>query len=68
MHQNIIELNKHQRELILEGLRYLRSSRRFEFRPTSAPPDPRRENDLQEIAGLMQHMEAASESPVQARL
>lgn len=68
MQQNIIELNKHQRDLILEGLRYLRSSRRFEFRPTSAPPDERRENDLMEIAGLMQHMETGSESPVQARL
>jgi hypothetical protein len=52
-----VDLSKEQRELLLEGLRYLRSSRRYEFREPSAPPDVRRETDLREIAGLMSRLD-----------
>lgn len=55
--QLTLAVTQHQRDLLLEGLRYLRSSRRYEFRETSAPPDPRREGDLQEISGLMGRLE-----------
>src|SRR5215467_3510250 len=30
-----LELTQHQRDLVLEGLRYIRSSRRYEFREPS---------------------------------
>jgi hypothetical protein len=48
-----LDLTPHQRDLVLEGLRYIRSSRRFEFREPSAPRDERRESDLRTIAELM---------------
>lgn len=48
-----LELTPHQRDLVLEGLRYIRSSRRFEFRDPGAPPDERREGDLRVIGELM---------------
>lgn len=65
MSENLsVDLNKYQRDLLLEGLRYLRSSRRFEFRETSAPPDPRRTGDLQEIAVLMNQLDSGAEAPV----
>jgi hypothetical protein len=54
-----MELSTRERELILEGLRYVRSSRRFEFREPLAPPDPRRENDLKDIAELTNRLEGA---------
>jgi hypothetical protein len=50
-------LTPQQRELIAEGLRYLRSSRRYEFRDPLAPNDPRRDTDLKEIAGLMSRLD-----------
>lgn len=61
-----VELTSNQRELLLEGLRYLRSSRRFEFREPLAPPDPRREEDLKKIATLMNQLGSGIESPVRA--
>lgn len=48
-----LELTPHQRDLVLEGLRYIRSSRRFEFRAPSSPPDERRDGDLRVIGELM---------------
>lgn len=52
-----LSLSSAQRELIVEGLRYLRSSRRYEFRNPHSPSDPRRDNDLREIAGLMTRLD-----------
>jgi hypothetical protein len=52
-----LDLSKHQRELLLEGLRYIRSSRRYEFREPQAPPDERRDGDLREIAGLISQLD-----------
>lgn len=67
MNENqMVELTNNQRELLLEGLRYLRSSRRFEFREPLAPPDPRREDDLRKIATLMDQLGSGLESPVRA--
>ena len=58
----MLTINQKQRELLLEGLRYIRSCRRFEFRPTSAGPDPKREGDLKIIAELMQQLEVDSDN------
>ena len=67
MNENqMVELSNNQRELLLEGLRYLRSSRRYEFREPLAPPDPRREDDLHEIAALMNQLGTGLEAPVRA--
>lgn len=54
-----MELSPRDRELLLEGLRYVRSSRRYEFREPLAPPDARREKDLQDIAELTNRLEGA---------
>jgi hypothetical protein len=54
-----LELTQHQRDLVLEGLRYIRSSRRFEFREPSAGRDERRETDLRTIAELMGQLDPA---------
>lgn len=63
-----LELTPHQRDLVLEGLRYIRSSRRFEFRAPASPPDERREGDLRAIGELMGQLdpEAASTTRVKA--
>ena len=61
MIQNLtIEVNSQQRDLLLQGLRYIRSSRRLEFRDPLAPPDEKREGELKEIAGLMTQLEGKS--------
>lgn len=62
-----LEINAYQRDLLLEGLRYLRSSRRFEFREPLAPPDERREGDLREIACLMGQLDSSTGTAVSAQ-
>ena len=61
-----VELTQHQRDLVLEGLRYIRSSRRFEFREPSQPRDERRETDLRTIAELMGQLDPAGAVHAQA--
>ena len=63
-----LELTQHQRDLVLEGLRYIRSSRRFEFREPSQPRDERREGDLRTIAELMGQLDptGAVHAPAEA--
>ncbi len=61
-----LELTQHQKDLVLEGLRYIRSSRRFEFREPSQPRDERRENDLRTIAELMGQLDPGTGVPAQA--
>jgi len=68
MNENVmVELTQHQRDLLLEGLRYIRSSRRYEFRETSAPPDERRTTDLRVISELMGQLDPAGSVPVKAK-
>jgi hypothetical protein len=52
-----LELTRQQRDLVLQGLRYVRSSRRLEFREPLGPPDEQREADLREVAVLMSQLE-----------
>lgn len=61
-----LELTQHQKDLVLEGLRYIRSSRRFEFREPSQPRNERRETDLRTIAELMGQLDPAGAIPALA--
>lgn len=62
----ILELNPSQKELILEGLRYVRSSRKLAFRDPLAPPDQQREAELTQVAQLINRLNGtqASNAPV----
>lgn len=62
-----LDLTPQQRDLLLEGLRYIRSSRRLSFRDPLAPEDAQRDNDLREIAGLMGQLEPAGAAPARTR-
>ena len=63
-----LELTQHQRDLVLEGLRYIRSARRYEFREPSAGRDERRDTDLRTINELMGQLEPATAgAPVSSR-
>ena len=62
-----VELTAQQRDLVLEGLRYIRSSRRYEFRDPLNPQNERRHADLQMIAELMGQLDPAQESPARAQ-
>jgi len=67
MNENLtVELTQHQRELVLEGLRYIRSSRRYEFREPSEPRNERRETDLRTIAELMGQLDPSGGVPARA--
>jgi hypothetical protein len=55
------EFNTHERDLILEGLRYVRSARKLEFRPATAGPDPKRVADLEAIAMLLSKLDGDGE-------
>lgn len=61
------EFNTQQRELLLEGLRYIRSTRRLAFREPLAPVDEQRESDLRVISELMLQLSDSSESTVAAK-
>ena len=47
-----LELNDRQRELLLRGLRYVRSSRMLEFRELSEITEDQRRDELGEIRRL----------------
>lgn len=67
MNENVtVELTAQQRQLVLEGLRYVRSSRRFEFREPSAPRDERRETDLRVISELIGQLDEGGTVPARA--
>ncbi len=55
------EFNTHERDLILEGLRFVRSARKLEFRPATAKPDPKRVADLEAIAELLSRLDGSGE-------
>ncbi|MBI5758627.1 MAG: hypothetical protein HZA46_08925 [Planctomycetales bacterium] len=62
-----VALTKQQRDLVLQGLRYIRSSRRLAFREPLAPPDTERDDELREIAFLMGQIEGTS-AKIEARV
>ena len=52
-----VELNDRQRELLLRGLRFIRSSRMLEFRDTSDITDDERKVELSEIRQLVEMLD-----------
>ena len=59
-----VALTTQQRDLLLEGLRFVRSARRYEFRDPRLPADAAREQDLRDIAGLISRLDASAARPV----
>lgn len=51
-----LELSGSQKELVLEGLRYVRSSRKLGFREPLAPPDEKREKDIVDVQNLIRQI------------
>jgi len=62
-----LELTQQQRDLVLEGLRYIRSSRRYEFRDPLNPQSERRDTDLRVIAELMGQLDPTLATPARAQ-
>lgn len=56
-----IELNDRQRDLLLRGLRFVRSSRTLGFRESQDITEEERQEELREIAALRQLLEADSQ-------
>lgn len=52
-----VELNDRQRELLLRGLRFVRSSRMLEFRDSSDMTDDERKTELGEIRQLVEMLD-----------
>lgn len=68
MNENVVlELTQQQRDLVLEGLRYIRSARRYEFREASAPRDERRDGELRVIGELMGQLDGATAAPARVK-
>lgn len=57
-----LELTSHEREVLLRGLRYVRSALMLEMREPSKDDECRRAGRLDEIQNLSQRLESA-ESP-----
>jgi len=57
-----IELSDRQRDLLLRGLRFVRSSRMLEFRDSSDLTDDERQAELKDIAQLRQILESDARS------
>lgn len=62
-----LELSTQQRDLVLEGLRYIRSARKLAFRDPLAPPDQKRESELAQIAEIMGQLDPSVRAPVRAQ-
>ena len=54
-----IDLTKHERDLLLKGLRFVRRSIMLEIREPSAPDILRRSGLLDEVQNLSQRLEAS---------
>jgi hypothetical protein len=57
-----VELSDRQRELLLRGLRFVRSSRMLEFRESSDLSDDQRREELQQIRQLSELLQNSSTS------
>ncbi len=55
-----VELNDRQRELLLRGLRFVRSSRMLEFRDSSEITEDKRKEELSEIRQLVEMLDVKS--------
>ena len=57
-----LELTDRQRDLLLRGLRFVRSSRTLEIRDTPDPDDEERRTELGEIRELVEMLDAKKQS------
>jgi len=57
-----IDLTDHERDILLQGLRYVRSSIKLEMRDPSAGDELRRSGLLDEVQILAQRLEASGTS------
>lgn len=55
-----LELSGNQLELLQEGLRYVRSSRKLAIREVSEAPNVERDEDLRQIARLLEQLQPTS--------
>jgi len=63
-----IELTEQQREVLLKGLRYVRSSLMLDIRDPSPRLDRQRAEELDQIAALAQHLSSSPASPEPAEV
>ncbi|MFO1021986.1 MAG: hypothetical protein U0903_15030 [Planctomycetales bacterium] len=63
-----VELNDMQKELVLEGLRYVRSARKLAFRDPLGAPDQQRESELVEVAQLISRLNGTETNSNTARV
>ena len=63
-----VELNDVQKELVLEGLRYVRSARKLAFRDPLGSPDQQRESELVEVAQLINRLNGTETNSNTARV
>ena len=61
-----VELTNQQRDLLLEGLRFVRSARKLGFRDPLEGPNAERDNDLRQVTQLMERLHVPSSSKVTA--
>ena len=62
-----LELTERQRELLLRGLRYVRSSRMLEIRDVPDNIAEERKTELSEIRHLVEMLDQKSEKPASVR-
>jgi hypothetical protein len=58
-----VDLNDRQRDLLLRGLRFVRSSRMLEFRENSDLTDEQRSDELAEIRRLVELLDHKTRRP-----
>jgi hypothetical protein len=61
-----LELTKEQREMLLDGLKFVRSARALDVRNPQPGDDPTRKAELSEVDELMGLLEKGSTSTVNA--
>lgn len=54
-----LELTDSQRELLVEGLRFVRSARKLSFRDKFSNPYPNSADELSEVSALLEHLSVA---------
>ena len=51
-----LEITDAQRELLVEGLRFVRSARKLSFRDKFSNPYPNSATELNEVSALLEHL------------
>lgn len=64
--QLMLELTKEQREMLLDGLQFVRSARALDMRSPQPGDDPQRKEELAEVDQLLQILQQVPPSTVDA--